>query len=128
MALVVLLQVGLPASARTQQVPAADLAPNDRVLALEERGCGETETAEPHCSNLAVALGKRAASAAPRAYRDEAQVIASVLGEADNVVVVWGEALAGDPHGALHQLLAVAGALGAAWFVARRAFRYHTGT
>jgi NADH-quinone oxidoreductase subunit G len=63
-------------------------------------------------ADLAVALGKRAASAAPHAYRDEAQGIASLLSEAESVVVVWDEALAGDRGGALHQLLAVAGALG----------------
>jgi NADH-quinone oxidoreductase subunit G len=62
-------------------------------------------------ADLAVALGKRAASAAPRAYREEAQGVASVLNGAEKVVVVWGEALAGDPGGALHQLLAAARAL-----------------
>jgi NADH-quinone oxidoreductase subunit G len=63
-------------------------------------------------ADLAVALGKRAASAAPRAYRDEGEGIASVLSEAEKVVVVWGEALAGDRRGALQQLLAAARALG----------------
>jgi NADH-quinone oxidoreductase subunit G len=65
-------------------------------------------------ADLAVALGKRAASAAPRAYREHAEAIASVLGDAEDVVVVWGGGLAGDRRGALQQLLAVSRALGLA--------------
>ena len=65
-------------------------------------------------ADLAVALGKRAASAAPRAYREQADAVASVLGDAEDVVVVWGGGLAGDRRGALLQLLAVSRALGLA--------------
>lgn len=59
MALAALLQLGMPAAARAEDLPGVDLDPSDRVLALEERGCGETETAEPRCSDLATALGKQ---------------------------------------------------------------------
>lgn len=58
-ALVALLGLGLPSTAGAEDLPHADLDPSDRVLALEERGCGETETAQPRCSDLAVALGKQ---------------------------------------------------------------------
>ena len=58
--LVTLLQLGVPVTARAQDGPGVDLHPTDRVLTLEERGCGETSTAEPHCAELAVALGRQA--------------------------------------------------------------------
>ena len=54
------LPVSLPAAARAEDPSGVDLHPNDRVLALEERGCGETETAGPRCSELAVALSRQA--------------------------------------------------------------------
>ncbi|HYH50598.1 MAG TPA: hypothetical protein VEG38_13715 [Acidimicrobiia bacterium] len=59
LALGALLQLGLPGSAEAENLPDVDLDPSDRVLALEERGCGETQTAEPRCSDLAVALGRQ---------------------------------------------------------------------
>ena len=49
----------MPPTARAEDLPNVDLDPSDRVLALEERGCGETESAEPRCSDLALALGKQ---------------------------------------------------------------------
>jgi len=65
-------------------------------------------------ADLAVALGKRGASAAPQAYREQAEEVASALAGKERVVVVWGGGVAGDPGGALEQLLAVARALGVA--------------
>jgi NADH-quinone oxidoreductase subunit G len=62
-------------------------------------------------ADLTVALGKRAASAAPKAYRDEAKEIAEVLSGAERIVVVWGEELTED-GGGVQQLLALARALG----------------
>ncbi len=62
-------------------------------------------------ADLVVALGKRAASAAPKAYRDEAGEIAEVLSGAERVVVVWGDELAGGASGGIQQLLALARAL-----------------
>jgi hypothetical protein len=56
--LVALVQFGLPEAARGQDLPAVDLDPSERRPALVERGCGETETAEPRCSELAMALGE----------------------------------------------------------------------
>jgi hypothetical protein len=58
--LVALIQLGLPVLARAEDVPGVDLDPSGRVVTLEERGCGETTTAEPHCADLAVALGEQA--------------------------------------------------------------------
>jgi NADH-quinone oxidoreductase subunit G len=66
------------------------------------------------CADLASALDRGAASAAPSGYREEAEDVAAVLDGAERVVVVWGGGLAGDPGGAVAQLLAVAGALGLA--------------
>jgi NADH-quinone oxidoreductase subunit G len=63
-------------------------------------------------ADLTAALGAKAASRAPDAYRDQAAALASVLSGAEDVVVVWGDRLADDRQGALHQLLAVADALG----------------
>jgi NADH-quinone oxidoreductase subunit G len=63
------------------------------------------------CADLAVALGKDAASAAPGVYREPAEQVAAVLAGAERVVVVWGGGLAGDERGALERLLALAGAL-----------------
>ena len=63
-------------------------------------------------ADLAAALGKEAPTPAPGAYREEAERLASVLGGADDVVVLWGGRLAGDEGGAAHRLLSLAGALG----------------
>ncbi|MEW6473257.1 MAG: hypothetical protein AB1679_13380 [Actinomycetota bacterium] len=60
MTFVALVQLGLPVAAQAQDLPDVDLDPSDRVLTLETRGCGETTTAEPRCSELAMALGKQA--------------------------------------------------------------------
>src|SRR2546423_2400093 len=56
-AAVVLLAVAVPAVAK--DIPFVALDPADKTLALEQRGCGETTTAEPSCASLATALGKR---------------------------------------------------------------------
>jgi hypothetical protein len=57
--LLALVQLGLPGPAGAEDLPGADLDPSDRVLTLEERGCGEIETAGPRCSDLAMALGRQ---------------------------------------------------------------------
>ena len=59
LALVALLGLAMPTTAQAEDLKDVDLVPSDRVLALEERGCGETETDEPRCSDLATELGKR---------------------------------------------------------------------
>ncbi|MGH2989030.1 MAG: NADH-quinone oxidoreductase subunit NuoG [Solirubrobacterales bacterium] len=63
-------------------------------------------------ADLAAALGDGAVGAAPGAYREDADRLASALDDAERVVVVWGGPLAQD-RGA-EQLLAVSGALGLA--------------
>jgi NADH-quinone oxidoreductase subunit G len=63
-------------------------------------------------ADLAGALEERAPSPAPR-YREDAERLRSVLGDAAKVVVVWGDGLA-DGGGGVDHLLAVAGALGLA--------------
>jgi NADH-quinone oxidoreductase subunit G len=65
-------------------------------------------------ADLVGALGDGSSSAAPGAYRGEAAALASVLRDADRVVVVWGGRLAGDDAAGAQQLLAVATALGLA--------------
>ena len=62
-------------------------------------------------ADLTVALGKRAASAAQKTYRDDAKALGEVLSGAERVVVVWGEELTEDAGG-VQQLLALARALG----------------
>ena len=57
--LVALLQLGLPVAARAEDVPGVDLDTSERVVTLEERGCGGISTAEPQCADLAVELGKQ---------------------------------------------------------------------
>jgi hypothetical protein len=59
LALLALVQLGLPGTARAQDIPGVDLDPSERRPALVERGCGETDSAEPRCSELAVALGEQ---------------------------------------------------------------------
>lgn len=55
-----------------------DLRPGDRVLALEERGCGDAATQSSRCSDLAVALGKQAGRRARR-FNDLAATLPSKL-------------------------------------------------
>jgi NADH-quinone oxidoreductase subunit G len=62
-------------------------------------------------ADLTAALDGDAASEAPNAYREGADLLAAVLGDAERVVVVWGGVLAGDRRGGLHRLLALARAL-----------------
>ena len=62
-------------------------------------------------ADLTAALDGDAPSEAPNAYREDADRVAAVLGDAERVVVVWGGRLAGDPRGGLERLLAVAHAL-----------------
>ena len=54
---VVQLALALPASADDKPFVALD--PSDKTLALEQRGCGETPSAEPSCAGLATALSRR---------------------------------------------------------------------
>jgi NADH-quinone oxidoreductase subunit G len=65
-------------------------------------------------AELAAALGAGSASRAPGEYAEDAKRFASVLRETENVIVVWGEELAGGDDGPARQLLAVADALGLA--------------
>jgi NADH-quinone oxidoreductase subunit G len=61
---------------------------------------------------LSAALGERGASQAPGDYGEDAERLASALRDAGDVVVVWGEELAGGERRPAEQLLAVADALG----------------
>ena len=65
-------------------------------------------------ADLAAALGAGSASRAPGEHAEDAKRLASALRDTENVVVVWGEELAGGDDGPAQQLLAVADALGLA--------------
>lgn len=58
LALVALLQLGLQGAAPAEDVPGVDLDTSERVLTLEERGCGATSAAERRCADLAGELGR----------------------------------------------------------------------
>jgi hypothetical protein len=49
----------LPGAARAEDVPGVDLDTSERVLTVEQRGCGATSTTELHCADLAVELGRQ---------------------------------------------------------------------
>jgi NADH-quinone oxidoreductase subunit G len=61
---------------------------------------------------LAAALGDRSAPQAPGDYGEDAERLASALRDAGDVVVVWGEELAGGERRPAEQLLALADTLG----------------
>lgn len=54
-----MVQLGLALPARAEDIAFAALDPFDKTFALEQRGCGDTTAAEPSCSGLATALGRR---------------------------------------------------------------------
>jgi hypothetical protein len=54
---VVLLALAVPAVA--EDIAFVALDPLEKTFALEQRGCGDSETAESACSSLATALGRR---------------------------------------------------------------------
>jgi hypothetical protein len=56
-AAVALLALAVPAVA--EDIAFVALDPSDKTLAIEQRGCGDPAGAEPSCSSLATALGKR---------------------------------------------------------------------
>jgi hypothetical protein len=70
-----LLAVAVPAVAEDKPFVALD--PSDTTLAIERRGCGDSG-AEPSCSSLATALGKRPGRAG-RSFDDVAATLPSTL-------------------------------------------------
>ena len=53
------MQLALAVPAVAEDIPFVALDPSDKVLAIEQRGCGDQAAAEPSCAGLATALGKR---------------------------------------------------------------------
>lgn len=51
--------VTLATPAVAEDIALVALDPSDTTLALEQRGCGDSNSVEPSCAELAVALGKR---------------------------------------------------------------------
>jgi hypothetical protein len=58
-AIVVVVQLALAVPAVAEDKAFVALDPSDEMLALEQRGCGDSSAASPSCSSLATALGKR---------------------------------------------------------------------
>ncbi len=53
------LQLTIAVPAGAEDLPGVDLDPLEQTFTLEERGCGDPESAGPSCSDLARALGRR---------------------------------------------------------------------
>ena len=85
-----MVQLGLALPATAEDIAFAALDPFDKTFALEQRGCGDTATAEPSCASLATALGRRPGRSArsfdqvtttlPSSLRSDSDVTAHDIG------------------------------------------------